>query len=282
MTVSGSGPWGLSASVDVSNWGDGAYTLKVRARDAAGNWSSAGSTVLNVSGPLFFSTFGNTNPPGVAGAADDADIYNWSGTAHSRVFDASVAGLAANANVDGYDRVDATHFYLSFSVDTVVPGLGTVQDEDVAFYNNGVWSVFFDGTAHGMTAANQDLDAISVVAGTLYFSTFGNTNPPGVAGAADDADIYRWNGASSYTRIWDATANGFAAAANVDGFVRVDDTHFYLSYRPATTTVPGLGAVQDEDVVYTNAGTWSVYFDGTAHGLGTSANLDVDAFDLPF
>ena len=28
----------------------------------------------------------------------------------------------------------------------------------------------------------------------LYFSTFGNTNPPGVAGTADDADIYSWNG----------------------------------------------------------------------------------------
>ena len=51
--------------------------------------------------------------------------------------------------------------------------------------------------------------------------------------------------------------------------------------RPATTTVPGRGAVEDEDVVFDNNGTWSTYFDGTAHGLGTSANLDVDAFDIP-
>ena len=29
------------------------------------------------------------------------------------------------------------------------------------------------------------------------------------------------------------------------------------------------------------AGTWSVLFDGTAHGLGGSAGLDIDAFDLP-
>ena len=46
------------------------------------------------------------------------------------------------------------------------------------------------------------------------------------------------------------------------------------------TTVPGIGAVQDEDVVRNNGGTWSVYFDGTAAGL-TSGNLDVDAFDVP-
>ena len=38
--------------------------------------------------------------------------------------------------------------------------------------------------------------------------------------------------------------------------------------------------VQDEDVVYYNAGTWSVYFNGTARGL-TGGNLDIDAFDLP-
>ncbi len=284
MTVSGSGPWSLSATVNVGGWNEGTYTIKVRTKDAAGNWGATASVVLTVSHPLFYSTFGNTNPPGVAGTADDADIYNWSGAAHSRVIDVSVApyNLPAAANVDGFDRVDATHFYMSFSAaNTAVPGLGNVQDEDVVYWNGSSWSVWFDGTAHGLTANNQDLDAISIIGGTLYFSTLGNTNPPGVAGVADDADIYRYNGGSSYTRMWDATANGLAAAANVDGLVWVDATHFFLSFSPTTTTVPGLGGVQDEDVVFDNNGTWSTYFDGTAHGLGTSANLDVDAFDIP-
>jgi hypothetical protein len=157
--------------------------------------------------------------------------------------------------------------------------VGAVQDEDVVFWNAGTWSVYFDGTAHGLAAANLDLDAISVVGSTVYFSTFGNTSPPGVAGAADDADIYSWNG-STYDRVFDASANGLPAAANVDGYNRVDATHFHLSFSAATTTVPTVGATQDEDVVYDNAGTWSVYFDGTAHGL-TTDNLDVDAFDVP-
>ncbi len=60
----------------------------------------------------------------------------------------------------------------------------------------------------------------------------------------------------------------------------IDATHFYLSYSPDNTTVTGAGTVQDEDVVFYNNGTWSVYFDGTAKGL-TSSNLDLDAFDLP-
>ena len=55
--------------------------------------------------------------------------------------------------MDGYDRVDNTHFYVSFEANTTLPGLGTVQDEDVVYYNNGVWSVYFDGTARGLTDA---------------------------------------------------------------------------------------------------------------------------------
>ncbi|MBC7442051.1 MAG: multicopper oxidase family protein [Ramlibacter sp.] len=284
MTVTGNGPWTVSSAIDARGFSEGARTLTVRVRDAAGNWSVNVSTVLQVQATLSFSTFGDSNPPGVAGTADDADIYGWSGTAFSRAIDVSVPpyNLPGGANVDGFDRVDATHFYLSFSAaNTTVPGLGAVQDEDVVYYNAGVWSVFFDGTARGLTAASQDLDAISILGGTLYFSTQGNTNPPGVGGVADDADIYSWNG-TAYTRVIDASAAPYSlpAAANVDGFVRVDATHFYLSFSATNTTVPVLGAVQDEDVVYWNNGVWSVYFDGTAHGL-TSDNLDVDAFDVP-
>ncbi|MBI5566322.1 MAG: multicopper oxidase domain-containing protein [Chloroflexi bacterium] len=276
-----SGSEGIQATINVSGWTPGSHTLYLRAKDAAGNWSlvtSVNLTVSSVADLLYFSTLGNTNPPGVGGTADNADTYFWNGTAFSRVFDATANGLPGAANVDGYVRVDATHFYLSFAADTAVPGLGTVQDEDVVFYNAGVWSVYFDGTAQGLTAANQDIDAIDIVGGVLYFSTVGNTNPPGAGGTADNADIYAWNG-TSFSRVFDATANGLAGAANVDGFVRVDATHFYLSFA-TDTAVPGLGTVQDEDVVFYNAGVWSVYFDGTAHGL-TAANHDVDAFDLP-
>lgn len=233
------------------------------------------------SDPLVYSTVGAVNPPGVTGTADSADLYSWTGTTHTRVFDASVAGLPAGANIDGFDRVDATHFYLSFAGDTTqLPGIGAVQDEDVVLYSAGTWSVFFDGTARGLTAAGHDLDAISVVGGSLYFSTRGSINPPGVTGTADDSDVYRWNG-TALTRVYDATTRGVPASANVDGLVWQDATHVHLSFANAATALPGVGTVQDEDVVRDAAGTWSVYFDGTAHGLGTSDALDVDAFDIP-
>ena len=279
MTVTGTGPFTATATIDTSTWPEGTTALVVRARDAAGNWSTTSSTNLVVTAPLTFSTVGNTNPPGVAGTADDADLYSWSGSAFSRTFDASTHGVPATANVDGLERVDATHAYLSFTDAVTLPGLGTIQDEDVVYYNNGTWTLWFDGSAHGLgTSANLDLDALSIVGTTLYFSTLGNTNPPGITGTADDADIYSWNG-TTYARVLDATTLGIPAAANVDGYVRIDATHDYFSFA-ADTTLTGLGAVQDEDVLGRTGTTWTTYFDGTAHGL-TNANLDIDAFDIP-
>jgi len=270
---------------------NGNHTIYVHAKDAAGNWNNSlpyASTVLVINKSLYFSTLGNTNPPGVGGTADAADIYLWNGTAFSRVLDASGTpySLPGGTNVDGFDRVDATHFYMSFSADTTLPVIGAVQDEDIVYFNGSAWSVYFDGTARGLTANNQDIDAFNISGGVLYFSTVGNTNPPtlagcpAVGGTADDADIYSWNG-TCFSRVLDVSAAPYSlpSGANVDGFVRVDATHFYMSFT-ADTAVPVLGTVQDEDVVYYNAGSWLVYFDGTAPGL-TNNNHDIDAFDIP-
>ncbi len=278
---------GLVTNIPTGTLTAGTHAVRVRIRDGAGNWSTGTNGVrtatLTVTAPqpaLLFSTAGNTNPSGVAGTADDADIYNYNGSTFSRAIDVTAApyNLPLGANVDGFDQVDATHFYMSFSGGVTVPGIaGTVADEDVVYYNSGTWSLFFDGSVNGL--GGTDLDAINISGGTLYFSTDDADNPPGAGGAGDDADIYTWNGGSSYTRVFDASTVGFAGGADVDGFVRVDATHFYLSFRD-DAAVPVIGTVQDEDVVYNNAGTWSVYFDGTTLGL-TGGNLDVDAFDLP-
>ena len=261
------------------------YTVNVSgATDGAGNVMLPVSWTFTTAVPppaatLYFSTLGNTNPPGVTGTADDADVYSWNGTSFARVWVASAVSVPAVANLDGYGRVDATTFYASFSTDVALPGLGIVQDEDVVLFNGTSWSLYFDGTARGLTSDAHDIDAISIVGSVLYFSTAGNANPPGVSGTADDADIYRWNG-TSFARVWDATVNGLLTGANVDGLVWTDPTHFYLSFRSTATTVPGLGSVADVSVVYNNVGTWSTYFSGTANGLAAGSNLDLDAFSI--
>jgi Multicopper oxidase len=286
-SVTGSG---TTRTVTV-NTGTGAGTLRLDVTSSAGITGSGGTGLVGLpfvgttwSAPpqIYFSTAGNTNPPGVGGTADDADVYLWNPGVSPRVFSRSfdVTALSnplpAGANVDAFDRLDATHFLVSFADAVTVPGVGTVQDEDIVYYNAGSWSLVFDGSANGI--ASTDIDAISTTGNMLYFSTDNNDNLPGVTGAAgDDADIYRYNGPGSFTRVIDASAVGWSTD-NVDGLTFVDATHVYLSYG-VDTTVPGLGAVADEDVVYRNGTTWSMYFDGSVVGM-TDANLNVDALDL--
>ncbi len=285
LTATGPSPYTVSGTINAADLGEGTFAVRVRFKDPAGNWSTVSTVNVTVTPAIYLSTLGNTNPPGLGGTADDADALLWNGASYSRVFDASAAGLPGSADLDGFDRVDDTHFYASFAPDNVnIPGLGQVQDEDVVFYNNGTWEMFFDGTAAGLTGSARDVDAINVSSdGTqIYLSTRGNSNPPGVGGAADSADIYRYDrGSQTFTRVFDATANGLPGNTNVDGVVWVNSNQLYLSFVPNNTAVPGLGNVPDENVVFLRGGTWRTYFNGSAHGLNGSGNLDVDAFDLP-
>ena len=227
----------------------------------------------------------------MTGSADDADVYRWSSGAHGRVWDASAAGLPAGADVDGFSRVDDTHFYLSFTEKVVIPLPGpdlVVQDEDVVLYSAGIWQLWFDGSAHGI-GSTLALATTAVVRGTLYFTISSSAVPPGGGKprSGDAADVYRWNSggaANTYTRVFDASAAGLPAGAlTVDALDLTDPSHLFLSFGNPDATVPGMGTngVQDEDVVRYDDGTWSLYFDGTAHQLGGNADLDVDAIDVP-
>jgi hypothetical protein len=287
VVAGGSGTASLVVTPDPGT-APGTYPLTVTG--TSGSTSHAAEVSLEVTAPpptdpLELSTLGNANPPGVGGAADDADVYSWDGTGFRRLLDLSAAPyrLGPGADVDGFDRVDASRFRVSFRDNTSVPGLGLVQDEDVVAFGPEGWSLVADLTARRMTAAGQDVDAFRLVGSTLYFSTAANVNPPGVRGTADDADVYSWDG-RAFARVWDATTHGIPAGANVDGLdgvagATVDSGVLYLSFA-ADTRLPGLGAVQDEDVVALTGGRWAVYFDGTARGLTGDAR-DVDAFDVP-
>ena len=108
-----------------------------------------------------FSTAGSANPPGVTGTPDNSDIYRWTGTKFARVWDASAHGVPTAAAVDGANWTNGNRVLLSFAGDTTLPGVGAVQDEDIVEYRNGTWSVWFNGTAHGLTSSGLDIDAFS-------------------------------------------------------------------------------------------------------------------------
>ncbi len=118
----------------------------------------------------------------------------------------------------------------------------------------------------------------------LYFSTAADFAIPEVTGPFDNADIYAWNG-TTFTRVFDGSAAGLPVSgggnANIDALLVVDNDTFFMSFSAnGGTTVPTLGAVQDEDIVLYDAGTWSMFFDGSDVGLGDTNQEDVDAFDI--
>jgi hypothetical protein len=286
--------WDLAGTIDALGWVPGDYTIFVRARDAAGNWSAAESILLNVTaGPapepttLYFSTAGNGAVPGVANPNDNADVYLWDGAAFSRVFDGTAqGGLPGNTGIDGL-AFDGALFYLSFDRNggTNVPGLGSIQDEDVVTYNpvDFQFELFFAGldVCGGLDASNgHDIDAFDILPdGTYYFSTEGDAQIVELAGPFDNADIYSVD-AAGCSRVFDASVEGLPGNANVDGLTAVDADTFYMSFDQDDVSVPGIGLVQDEDVVLFDAGVWSLYFDGTAQGLGNANNQNLNAIDV--
>ena len=111
----------------------------------------------------------------MTGTADDADIYRYANGPFTRAWDATAAGLGTGPNVDGFARVDAGHFYVSFTADgltlpnTGSPNLTGVHNEDVVYYDNGTWRMWFDGSANGLPTATNVV-AFSVKGPTLYLS----------------------------------------------------------------------------------------------------------------
>lgn len=269
-----------------------ATTVTFTATDACGLETTDSSTVTVVESAtptvvLYFSTQGNAAVPGVS-APNNADVYAYDGSAYSRdlVF-GSVASF--NANVDAMDYRGPSDFYLSFANTSVnVPGVGAVQDEDVVHYDGSSWSLYFDGSVCGLDASNgQDVDAISIDGGTLYFSTAGGGNANAVGGATspyDDADVYTWSGGTGGTancdRALDASAVGLPGNADIDGLTVKGSTYYMSFLRSGGTTVPGVGTVQDESVVSYDGSNWALYFSG-AGDLDSANGQNLDAIQVP-
>lgn len=112
----------------------------------------------------------------------------------------------------------------------------------------------------------------------VYVSPKKNVQIDGVGYA--DEDVMLFDGATcEWSLVFDGTAHGLPASANVDGLV-VDGSDLYLSFL-APLTVPGIsGKVDDSDVVKFSGGVFSLYFDGSNFGLAASAeDIDAIAFD---
>ncbi len=118
----------------------------------------------------------------------------------------------------------------------------------------------------------------------VYVSAPGNGTVAGIAYADEDVMVHNTD-TGQWTKALDGTNHGLPAAADIDAldYQNVDlHAMFYMSF-DKPVAVPGLGTVDDSDVVlrscFLGMCAWSLIFDGSAHGLTTSAE-DIDGLDV--
>lgn len=248
---------------------------------------------------IYLSAPGNGTVKGVAYGDEDVLRYDPSGAGlWVKVFDGSNAGLPGAADIDALavQRLDlGMRTYMSFEKPVTVPGLGLVDDSDIVTYStqllsNGVWAMFFDGSAHGLTTDGEDIDAFELVATTEFnISTFGGATVPGyyepTLTVADEDVLRVQQGGAVYLKWFDGGLRfGLADANDVRGLAYYysgsGELNFLSVQRAATfgSGVYAVSAAPNDIVVREDAIAMTRYtlvFDASASGFPK-----VDAFDV--
>ncbi|MEM9519828.1 MAG: FG-GAP-like repeat-containing protein [Actinomycetota bacterium] len=181
----------------------------------------------------------------------DGDVLAWdtATSTWSMVFDASAAGLSRRADVDALHVVatggEIDQILLSFDRPLRIDGL-RVDDSDIVLFDpdelgegttRGSFSMFFDGSANGLTRWTEDVDAISFTAdGDLVLSTTGWAAVPGSEGGyfwSAPGDLIALTPDGGFRRVFDASDisrrwHGVDAVAltGPDSFLRSDHQRF--------------------------------------------------------
>jgi hypothetical protein len=262
---------------------------------AAGARAEADSLVLQA---VYLSAPGNGNVGGVAYADEDIVRYYPATQTWAMHFDGSVHGLPAAADIDAYaysynaNTFTASH-YMSFDKPVTIPGLGKMDDSDVVRYHTSLlgnsWSLRVDGSQLGLTAAGEDIDAISLVddSGALWLSTSGNfdlINSFDTPQSGGDEDVLYWD--ANYNTILYVIPGsdlGIPAATdlhNLDSiWVNTSEEYLFLGLQKAAN-VGGVVAGNNDVVSWHRVSaqhSFELFWDASAKGFPK-----IDAFEAVF
>ena len=201
-------------------------------------------------------------------------------------------GAACNETTDTCDSGEG-ELWMVFADNAVVPGVGTVTNEDIVAYDlgSGTWSLIFDGSDVGLSSLAVDgMEQLSD--GRILLSFTGAGTVGGIA--TDDSDIMQFTPTSlgsvtagSWLMFFDGSDVGLTLDdEDVDSIGVSNDGRLLISTLGAFS-VTGISG-QDEDLLVFNAtqfgsttiGSFAMFFDGSDVGLSTSASEDVDAGDV--
>ena len=144
---------------------------------------------------------------------EEEDLILWDGAAYSMFFEGDPNGLdGMSEDIDAVHVVNADYFIFSTSGNGSAGGVSWA-DEDLVLFENGAFSVFWDGSDHGL---KSDLDAVDLLAnGDFVFSTMSPVTLEGTD--FDDSDLILWDG-TTFSMYFDGsdpdgsgTLNGLAA-----------------------------------------------------------------------
>ncbi|MBI4582844.1 MAG: alkaline phosphatase [Planctomycetes bacterium] len=274
-TASG-GPYSLIAAPLASNYFDSgltngiAYFYAVSAVDIHGNESPKSGEVA--------ATPVDMTPPAApadlaAAASDDAIALDWLDNADPDLGGYNV--YRSTTSGSGFVKLNAA----------LVSGSGYA---DAAVLRGGTYYYRVTAVDDTGNESSPSAEASSATPG-FYLSFAANVTVPKAGGGTmtvPDEDIVRYDPvAGAYTLYFDGTAAGLASNQDIDGFDILSSGQILISL-DSDSSVSGLGAVDDSDVLIWTPGAgsrypgiWAWYFDGSDVGLTTS-NEDVDAVTL--
>jgi hypothetical protein len=241
---------------------------------------------------------------GAAGAVADEDIAQYDGATGtwSLYFDGSDVGLTSYA-IDAFALLANGEILVSINLDGTVAGLTggpsgtTVDDSDIIKFTPtslgattaGAWSFYFDGSDVGLSTNNEDVDAITILpSGAIGISTLGDPTVTGLTGLADE-DVIAFTPTSlgtvtggTYAYYFDGSDVGLSTNNNedIDALYVASGDVMTISTIGAFSVTGAIGTDEDAfrftaTTTGTNtAGAFAAYFQATARGIPTAANIN--------
>jgi subtilisin family serine protease len=298
VSAPGSANTGSTVAVDVivKNTGTEAMLAGVLVTLTATDGSSATATIANDLAPGITTTVHFDWP-----APANAGNYVLTASVPADENPNNNTGAAAVTVID--PSLPQTPLYLTVADSgTVTLGGLSVQNEDIVLYENGAYTLFFDGTpALGGSSGGFAIDAVAVLSSNEFLISldqYGGINGTNIT--VYDEDIIKFK-RNSATDPWVASVyfdgsdvglttswfSGTTGAEGVDAIERLSDGRILISTK-GNFSVSGLSGA-DEDVIRftptstgtSTAGSWSMYFDGSNYGLADGGeNEDVDGISV--
>ena len=225
----------------------------------------------------------------VVGATDSGDNLSWFsnfGRSVDLVAPGSSVYTTSNSGDDSYGSVSGTSFSCPLTaglcglIFSANPGMSPDQCETKL--KNGCDDLGASGEdntfGHGRIDVYESLTRVNTVHDDMIMQVTlkGNGSINGVSFTKND--IVRYYHATRAVEMVVDMSDLFSPASNLDGFTVLDDGTYLMSFAD-TESVPGVGTVEDEDLVQftptslgpNTAGTFSFYFDGSDVDLNANS-----------